>query len=221
MQKLSFYRILTVKIYDDSDFGIHNLPREGNQDMNNVNFNQTINESSSYSQTEIPIKLPKSNDHIKYCNPDNDTWEKALVIGHAGKATGQNNYWFKNLDTGDFYSIDFNKWKYLQEILINSSSDSENIQILDAKMKEISNQKDHKVFEEVVDEGQNTVSVTWVITKKNKDDEPVYKARLVVRGFEETEKDEIRKDSPMCFKENLDLFYHQLLQKIGKLILQI
>ena len=191
--------------------------------MNNVNFNQTINESSSYSQTEIPIKLPKSNDHIKYCNPDNDTWEKALVIGHAGKATGQNNYWFniKNLDTGDFYSIDFNKGKYLQEILINSSSDSENIKILDAKMKEISNQKDHKVFEEVVDEGQNTVSVTWVITKKNKDDEPVYKARLVVRGFEETEKDEIRKDSPMCFKENLDLFYHQLLQKIGKLILQI
>ena len=191
--------------------------------MNNVNFNQTINESSSYSQTEIPIKLPKSNDHIKYCNPDNDTWEKALVIGHAGKATGQNNYWFniKNLDTGDFYSIDFNKWKYLQEILINSSSDSENIKILDAKMKEISNQKDHKVFEEVVDEGQNTVSVTWVITKKNKDDEPVYKARLAVRGFEETEKDEIRKDSPMCFKENLDLFYHQLLQKIGKLILQI
>ena len=141
MQKLSFYRILSVEIYDDSDFGIHNLPREGNQDMNNVNFNQTINESSSYSQTEIPIKLPKSNDHIKYCNPDNDTWEKALVIGHAGKATGQNNYWFniKNLDTGDFYSIDFNKGKYLQEILINSSSDSENIKILDAKMKEISN----------------------------------------------------------------------------------
>ena len=142
MQKLSFCRILTVKIYDDSDFGIHNLSREGNQDMNNVNLNQTINESSSYSQTEIPIKLPKSNDHIKYCNPDNDTWEKALVIGHAGKATGQNNYWFniKNLDTGDFYSSDFNKWKYLQEeILINSSSDSENVKILDAKMKEISN----------------------------------------------------------------------------------
>ena len=165
-----------VEIYDDSDFGIHNLPREGNQNMNNVNVNQNINESGCYSQTEIPIKLPKSNDHIEYCNPDNDTWEKALVIGCAGKATGQNKYWFniKNLDTGNFYSIDFNKvkkWKYLQEeILINSSNDSENIKILDAKMKEISKWKDHKIFEEVVDKGQNTVSVRWVITKKNKDD---------------------------------------------------
>ena len=26
-----------VAIYDDSDFGMHNLPREGNQHMNNVN----------------------------------------------------------------------------------------------------------------------------------------------------------------------------------------
>ena len=26
-----------VEIYDDSDFGMHNLPREGNQHMNNVN----------------------------------------------------------------------------------------------------------------------------------------------------------------------------------------
>ena len=78
--------------------------------MNNVNVNQNINELGSYSQTEIPIKLPKSNDHIEYCNPDNDTWEKVLVIGCAGKATGQNKYWFniKNLDTGNFYSIDFN-----------------------------------------------------------------------------------------------------------------
>ena len=56
-------------------------------------------------------------------------------------------------------------------------------------MKDISNWKDHKVFEEVEDEGQNTFSVRQVITKKNKDDEPVYKARLIGRGFEEIEKD--------------------------------
>ena len=70
-----------LKIIDDSDFGMHNLPREENQDMNNAKVNQNKNESGSYSQREIPIKLPKSNDHIEYCNPDNDTWEKALVIG--------------------------------------------------------------------------------------------------------------------------------------------
>ena len=27
---------------------------------------------------QIPIELPKSNDHIEYCNPHNDTWEKVL-----------------------------------------------------------------------------------------------------------------------------------------------
>ena len=62
-----------AEIYDNSDFGIHNLPRKKNQDLNNVSVNQNINESGSYSQTEIPIKLPKSNDHIEYCNPDNDS----------------------------------------------------------------------------------------------------------------------------------------------------
>ena len=72
-------------------------------------------------------------------------------------------------------------------------------------MEEISNWKDHKVFEEVVDEDQNTVSVRWVTTKKNKDDEPVYKACLFIRGFEETEKDEIRKNSTTCCKENFGL----------------
>ena len=51
---------------------MHNLPRERNKDLNNVNVNQNINESGSYSQTEIPIKLPKSNDQIEYHNPDND-----------------------------------------------------------------------------------------------------------------------------------------------------
>ena len=140
-----------------------------------------------------------------------------MVIGRAGKATGQNKYWFniKNLDTRNFYSIDFNKvkkWKYLQEeILINYSNDSKNIKISDAKMKEISNWKHHKVFEEVVDEGQNTVSVKW--GKKDKDDEPVYKARLVVRGFEEIEKDEIRKDSPTCCKENFRLILSLVITK--------
>ena len=76
-----------------------------------------------------------------------------MVIGRAGKVTGQNKYWFniKNLDSANFYSIDFNKvkkWQYLQEeILINSSNDSKNVKILDAKMKEISNWKGRKVLQ--------------------------------------------------------------------------
>ena len=41
-------------------------------------------------------------------------------------------------------------------------------QILNAKMKEIENWKVHKTFQEVVNEGQSTISVRWVVTKKNK-----------------------------------------------------
>ena len=36
-----------VKIFGISDFSIHSLAREGNQDMNNVSVNQDINESGS------------------------------------------------------------------------------------------------------------------------------------------------------------------------------
>ena len=47
-------------------------------------------------------------------------------------------------------------------------SDSADIQILDAKMKEIENWKVHKSFQEVANKGQSMISVRWVVTKKNK-----------------------------------------------------
>ena len=74
--------------------------------------------------------------------------------------------------------------------------------ILDAKMKEIENWKVYKTFQKVANEGQSTISVRWVVPKKNKAKGNIYKARLVARGFEEIEKDNIRKDSPTCCKEN-------------------
>ena len=53
-------------------------------------------------------------------------------------------------------SIDFSKiknWKYLEQVLVNNTSDSADIQILDNKMKEIENWKVHKTFQEVTNEG--------------------------------------------------------------------
>ena len=49
------------------------------------------------------------------------------------------------------------------------------------------------------------VSTVSVITKKNKIKENIYKARLIARGFEEIEKDNIRKDSPTRYKEILSI----------------
>ena len=157
--------------------------------------------------------VPKINDHIVYINPELYTREKVVIISRAEKPTGKNKYWFnvKSIDTGSFRSVDFSKvkdWDYLEEeVLINNITEPDNsIEILKAKMNEFENLKDHKVFEEVENEGQRVISVRWVITKKNKDQKLTYKARLVAHGFEELDRDDIRTDSPTCYKENFRLF---------------
>ena len=77
--------------------------------------------------------------------------------------------------------------------------------IEEAKQEEIDKWKKLKVFEEVEDEGQYPrVSTKWVCTEKSKGNETVVKARLVARGFEETDP-QIRKDSPTCAKLSLRL----------------
>ena len=55
---------------------------------------------------------------------------------------------------------------------------------------------------EVSDENQDTIFVKWVCSIKNTDSELVPKARLVARRFEEPEND-VRKESPICYKNYL------------------
>ena len=69
-------------------------------------------------------------------------------------------------------SVDFSKvkdWDYLEEeVLIDNKTESDNsIEILKAKMKGFENWKDHKVFDEVENEGQRVILVRWVTTKQN------------------------------------------------------
>ena len=65
-------------------------------------------------------------------------------------------------------------------------------------MEETDNWKNDKIFQEVSNQGQRTISFRWVVKKKNISKRGVCKSRLVARGFEETEEDSIRKDSPTC-----------------------
>ena len=60
-------------------------------------------------------------------------------------------------------------------------------EVIEAKMKEIENLEKYEVFEEVEDEGQETVGSRWVITQKEKSDgqKQNYKGRLVAKGFQE------------------------------------
>ena len=61
-------------------------------------------------------------------------------------------------------------------------------EVKEAKMAEVSNLLDYNVFEEVKDEGQETIGSRWVVTAKEKHDgqKQKTKARLVACGFQET-----------------------------------
>ena len=99
----------------------------------------------------------------------------------------------------DFENI---QWQPVEEEVLYSSSN--NPQVLAAKQKELEKWTEYNVYEEVDNEGQETVSTRWVITEKSDKDTNTVKARLVARGFEEITT-EIRTDSPTICKENLRL----------------
>ena len=66
------------------------------------------------------------------------------------------------------------------------------VDVLEAKRKEIENLKSYGVYEKVDDKGQVTVGARWVITEKQGHDgqKTKVKARLVVMGFQEVEKEQ-------------------------------
>ena len=78
-------------------------------------------------------------------------------------------------------------------------------EIVEAKNNEIENLKLYETFEEVIDEGQETIGSRWIITEKQKHDgqKQDYKARLVAKGFQEI--DQPQSDSPTAAKESFKL----------------
>merc|ERR1712098_801820 len=78
-------------------------------------------------------------------------------------------------------------------------------EIVEAKNKEIQNLKTYETFEEVNDEGQETIGSRWRVTEKQQHDgqKQDYKARLVAKGFQEI--DQPQSDSPTAAKESFKL----------------
>ena len=73
----------------------------------------------------------------------------------------------------------------VENVLVLSTVDEYNQEIVDAKEKEFQNLVDN-VFELVHDEGQKAISTKWVFHEKIKEDgSKRVKACLVARGFEE------------------------------------
>lgn len=171
----------------------------------------------------LKTDIPKVGQRISYLENDTNEWNTASVLSRAGKASGKYSKWINvHTDNGEVKAIDFGTdiqdWKYLEngnpepenateeninEIYISSSKENE-VSVIKAKKLELDNWKNFNVYEEVEDKGQSALSVRWVCTQKPIEGEEKIKARLVARGFEETQK--AQSDSPTGNKDTLKLF---------------
>ena len=93
---------------------------------------------------------------------------------------------------------------YIVEVPVREHKSPE---VIDAKQKEIENLEKYGVFEEVEDEGQETVDSRWVITRKEKADgqKQKIKGKLVAKGFQE--KEAPQPNSPTMLRESMKMFF--------------
>ena len=182
-------------------------------------------------QPELNSQKPSNNrkvilrkdQNIQFKTDNSEEWTKARVLGRGGRATGKyKNHFNIEKENNEKVCLDFSKTQYAileqeeevsgeedyhssEEVLISSKEFSVNEKIEEAKEIEIQNWRNFNVFEETVDKGQSTISTRWVITeKKNVDNTPIIKARLVVRGFEEEDRSQC--DSPTASKSTMRTF---------------
>ncbi|VDI62951.1 Hypothetical predicted protein [Mytilus galloprovincialis] len=107
------------------------------------------------------------------------------------------------------------------EVELPSSDDDsvmifEDVSFREAKLKELNSWKNNSVYEECTDTGQKCISTRWICSLKDTSEGTIHKARLVARGFEEFNRDDIPKDSPTCGTDSLRLVLAILAQRSWK-----
>ena len=157
-------------------------------------------------------------DIISYRIPETGVEEVSRVEQRSSKATGPNKYWFNVVVQGTYERKAVNTKVLLDLKRISSGSYLHCSPVLvvsiprylhdepeckAAKQKELSNWSQFGVFREVDDVGQRTISTSWVLVRKDTG----IKARLVIRGDLEPDKESIPTDSPTVNKINIKLFY--------------
>ena len=104
-------------------------------------------------------KILDTGSKIKYKLPESKEWEDAQVMGHAGKATWKNKWWFndQNLNGNVCISVNFENllWKYCEEEVLMSPVANQPYDVMEAKLKELDNLRRHNTFVEVEDEDQH------------------------------------------------------------------
>ena len=179
--------------------------------------------------------LPPVSSHISFKLPGQDDWKDGFVISRAGKMSG-NNWHYLNIQENFqevCHSFRDAQWKEVpmpaeesfissttetdkeQEIYVAASPD-EDLKWEQAKKEEIQKWIELRAHKDVPYTGQNCLSTRWVLTTKVKDNKTIFKARLVVRGFEE-DTSSLQTDSPTCCKESLRIALGILASRRWKL----
>ena len=160
---------------------------------------------------------------ITFKKPDQEEKCTATVLSRAGKATGKYSNWYNihyvnpAVDESVSESIDL---KQVNDLTVESE-ESEEVLVTNeasfeaAKLEEMNSWKQHRVYQEVIDKGQKTISTRWICTLKEKEGNLVPKARLVARGFEEIDSN-VQKDSPTCAGESLRIVLAVIAQRQWK-----
>lgn len=196
------------------------------QDQSEIEDN--LEKSSPDSLTVQPVASLKPGQTILFQEKEDESPMKAVVLGRAGKSTGKYKSWFNigvEQDSGIYEekAIDISglaKLSVVQDVTDQTIHCEEvcvvgNEDFAEAKERELKSWKDNGVYTEVRDEGQDWISSRWVLDYKEKDGIRTPKARLVIRGFEESTKD-IEKASPTCSSEGLKMVLAVMAQNDWK-----
>ena len=166
---------------------------------------EDVIESSEQGRVDKGKILLRRNDRIRF--KEGQQWVDATITGR-GKCTGKYKNWFnvRREDGKEDHSVDLQAVDYEMvespeiehAMVVNIPREEQNTpECLLAKETELKKLKDFKTYELVQDCGQEKISTTWVINNKGSE----VRARLVARGFEET--NDIPKDSPTLGKSSL------------------
>ena len=176
--------------------------------------NATLTEQDMSDTVWKPVSI-KSNGvfdlpnqcQMRYRANLDDPWTTATVVGPGGKSTGKNKNMF-NLtdDSGKAVHVKLDHCEIEMKDVAEDENDEEihyfedefspegifavtvpkqrynDPRVRRAMDTELEAWRKYQVYREVPDTGQKAVSTRWVVTMKGNDE---YKARLVVRGFEE------------------------------------
>ena len=108
-------------------------------------------------------KVPQKDARVAYKLFDDDREQEATIIGCAGRATGQNKFWFniqkedKSLESLNFEALEH--WKELptEEVLLYGVSDQ--VDVKETKLREFQSWFDHSVYVEFPIDGQKYISI--------------------------------------------------------------